>query len=437
MSGGDLEGGRDELRNADVRALKALFYQEEAAATAASAAMEAAQLGLLKDIPLARFQMVLLPHQQAAFNIFQPQLVHCFETLLATEPPWLYLHALLPGGADNLGNPEFALPGLGADGGVGSQATLQGTLMQVVAFERRPDARISLVCQGVARAAVVRGTQALPYSRADVQLLPDAEQLASAVRSARLRERGAGCEEVSLVALTAAIAEEHCWREYEFAPVGIESVATGLAPFASFNPAEATACARAAAKLAATADAGNDAGGGKEEEEEEEEEDECGVLEGVMAEAMAAAGDESENESESSLELAELQVWLELDALFRTLKLRRGGPMPAPAQLLSLLPCPPAAGWPDAFQLDEAANALRESALRESPATADGDASEPFVPHSKTEYASRRRQQRLSCAVWPVLSRDNNELQRALEATSTKERLRLAARKVRELREQL
>jgi hypothetical protein len=30
MSGGDLEGGKDDARNADVRALKSIFYREEA-----------------------------------------------------------------------------------------------------------------------------------------------------------------------------------------------------------------------------------------------------------------------------------------------------------------------------------------------------------------------------------------------------------------------
>ena len=74
-------------------------------------------------MPIARFRTVLLPHQQAAFNIFQPQLVHMFETLLSTPQPWLYVHALLPGGAENLGNPEYALPGLGDGGAAGPQAS--------------------------------------------------------------------------------------------------------------------------------------------------------------------------------------------------------------------------------------------------------------------------------------------------------------------------
>ena len=117
MTGGDLEGGRDGARNAEVEKLKQLFYTDDgydgekggttaaaaatateaAAAAAGAATRDLADLGQLRDVPIARFRFVLMPHQQAAFNIFQPQLVHMFETLLATPPPWLYVHALLPG----------------------------------------------------------------------------------------------------------------------------------------------------------------------------------------------------------------------------------------------------------------------------------------------------------------------------------------------------
>jgi len=55
-----------------------------------------------------------------------------------------------------------------------------------------PDARIVLTCQALSRAVVLRGTQALPYTRADVQLLPDAEQLRAAARTAARWRRDAG-----------------------------------------------------------------------------------------------------------------------------------------------------------------------------------------------------------------------------------------------------
>ena len=69
------------------------------------------------------------------------------------------------------------------------------------------------------------------------------------------------------------------------------------------------------------------------------------------AEAEAAA----EVEAEEGLWGLEVQLWLELDAFLRAIAARNGGVMPVPAQLLSLLPPPPAAGWPGVFRLHQEA----------------------------------------------------------------------------------
>ena len=202
MDGGDLEGGKDSSRNADVMAIKKLFYAapsdkgsgagapSDTGSDAGEAleAVDTARLGLLHDLPLTRWNMVLLPHQQTVLNVFQPEYVHLFESLLSTKRPWLYMHVLLPGGIDNLANPEYALPGLrdeSSGGRAGAKVTLDGTLMQVVAVQRLPDARLALIVQGLRRAVIVRGTQRLPYARADVQALPDEEELLAAGRLCR------------------------------------------------------------------------------------------------------------------------------------------------------------------------------------------------------------------------------------------------------------
>ena len=52
-------------------------------------------------------------------------------------------------------------------------------------------------------------------------------------------------------------------------------------------------------------------------------------------------------------------------------------------------------------------------------------------------YPARRRAQRLSFAIWPTISKDDRELQTALEATSTAERLRLAVARLRELQDEV
>ena len=75
--GGDLEGGQDEARNAEILALKKAFYAEEQDAPSDGWRQQVTQdalcLGLHLDLPLARWNTVLLPHQQTVLNVFQPE----------------------------------------------------------------------------------------------------------------------------------------------------------------------------------------------------------------------------------------------------------------------------------------------------------------------------------------------------------------------------
>jgi len=90
-----------------------------------------------------------------------------------------------------------------------------------VSASRRRDSRLMLVVHGVGRAVVLRGTQALPYARADVAVLPDAEQLRTAAASVErcwtdpMRERNAELlARLPGAVLAAAAAEDRCWRAF-------------------------------------------------------------------------------------------------------------------------------------------------------------------------------------------------------------------------------
>ena len=82
MDGGDLERGLSYERNADIQRLKKLFYSQSAPADDAPEHSAAAEGWLLRDLPMARWHMALLPHQQVLLNVFQPEYVHMFEALL-------------------------------------------------------------------------------------------------------------------------------------------------------------------------------------------------------------------------------------------------------------------------------------------------------------------------------------------------------------------
>ena len=178
MVGADLEGGENEQRNAALAALRRSFLASSAEEEErpSGEAEDASKLGLYLDVPVCRWGFPILPHHRTVLNVYQAQYTLAFEKLLATPEPWLYAHVMLPGGVDNLGNPDYALAA--AD----SKAPRHGTLMQVVAVQRETDARLTLIVQGLSRGVALRCTQALPYARADFQLLPDDEMLLGNVR---------------------------------------------------------------------------------------------------------------------------------------------------------------------------------------------------------------------------------------------------------------
>jgi hypothetical protein len=80
-------------------------------------------------------------------------------------------HLLLPGGSANLDKPEAILKR-------GTRAPTIGTLMRLREVRRVGDGRLAVHAEAVGRFRVLRGTQASPYSKADVALLVDAEETA-------------------------------------------------------------------------------------------------------------------------------------------------------------------------------------------------------------------------------------------------------------------
>ena len=493
--GADLQGGQDEKRNAEVARLKQMFYSYEE-----SDQQSQEGLGLHIDLPLARWSCEpFLPHQQILLNIFQPEYTHLFEQLLATPQPWYYMHVQLPGGIESLANQDYALPTLTGPPPPPSLAPLDGTLMKIVSFTRLSDARMRIVVHGLGRATVVRGTQSLPYARGDVQLLPDAEALSAAARLGRrwLLEGGADAATAELTErqiMVAAVAEDAWWRTYENAHYELRP---GTVPpaYTSFDPEEAEAAVAGAeeAVLSALRECGEEAEVAAEETAEEETRqasfDSSERVAAALSEAKwmnpldeeegAAAAEEAEELS--TLSTLEMQVWLELDALLvsashitadhpsppplrmpRRIALsatclsppsQRGiaivsgdaDAMPAPIQLLGLLPPPPAGGWPESFALTQVVARLEETAAKKNAYTSAFDLTfdreeevEPYVPVD-ARYPARRRAQRLSYAVWPVLANywGSLELQPALEAESTSDRLRQVLLRLRALTSQI
>ena len=257
-----------------------------------------------------------------------------------------------------------------------------------------------------------------------------------------------------LQTLSAALAEEQCWRPYEFSPVDLRRLSR-FEVSAGFQPKALDECVEAARKLMGTSALAPQLVKELTSDDVEMESDllrtalerASEAAEGMAAnleravtpEQVQAVMASEELEMTSTLTALELQAWLELDALLRGLASQQGGVIEAPQQLLSLLPPPPAAGWPDEFVMQGLADELADELARSvrSGSQQDDPERDAFVPCSLEQYPLRRRAQRLSFALWPYLSTKQAILQRALETTNTADRLRMVILRMKEMRQQV
>jgi len=350
---GDLAGGRDAERNAQVSALKRAFYTGEDSAEVSSIPADemvgektpigstrpVSLLGVLRDMPLCRWEMNMLPFYNNVLNVWQPMYTHLFETVIAQKQPWYYVHLQTPGGTKNLMNPDYALDV------PASKAPRVGTLMRVVSAERTADSRLTCVVQGLARVRVIEQTQKEPYARATVQLVPDDElsracyPLANALlkgSSADVSDSGGGGGAadwwVHTVAHAAAVSTELEWLEYEAAPVAMrDGSVSQLVPFSSEAGLEnkvagkLAACQKdavlEAASLAAAVQARADhvsvTGAPVLSTTDLSL---SGVLGGGLSGASLDAWSGWEEGAEGQLGVMERRTWIEIDLLIRNLR---------------------------------------------------------------------------------------------------------------------
>ena len=85
--GGDLAGGSDQERNANLASLKRMFFKSDQ-----EQACTIDDKGQIRNMHLCRWSWVFLPGQQFQLNVWQPQYTLMFEKILAAPPPYYYLH---------------------------------------------------------------------------------------------------------------------------------------------------------------------------------------------------------------------------------------------------------------------------------------------------------------------------------------------------------
>lgn len=447
--GGDLSGGGDSERNKQIATLRNLFNAPDAIAEETSESSSdvdnARKLGLLRDLPLCRYSWCLLPGHQIAMSVWQPQYTLMFNRLLADPAPHYYLHVLLPGGAESLGEPGYELE-------PGSKSSLMGTLCRVAVAQRNQDSTLTLVVQGLGRGVVLRPTQMLPYSRGDVQLLPDSEALlASALASERAMAKlsieapPSRAIRRRMVAAGAA-AELEAYLPYEAQQISVDA-GGHLAPLNQFN-ASAGAAVFEAAPLAMEAALVGITMPREEPDELFSGSEATRLLDEAMDSATdSAAGATLVVEGLETLEMLEVQTWLELDVLLQTMRKTTQRAVPIPSQILGLLPPAPESGWPEDFELQVVAArlALDYNLQNEAYIGPDGDVRKMSYVPVDAAYPARKRAERLSWVIWAIIGNQKigvnayggSPYQKVIEAEGTSERLRLVLMRLREIQREL
>ena len=296
-----------------------------------------------------------------------------FEELVRGPEPWLYAHVQLPGGRDNIGNPEYDLKN------ETSLAPRTGTLMRVARYEKQPDNRWAVWVQGLARCRVEKALRNMPYARADVRIIPDGEAFSHFGGTSAFPE-----------CWSAALLEDEAFARVEFLP---PPESADVAPVCQYDVAAATAW-------------------------------DGDSMEGIYAAPLSVDADarKAADAADGALLIArERDVWLKLDELLRRLSSVSPTAVPVPSQILGLLP--PDGDWPEDFALTAVAERLAAN-------VAPPDPFNRRYTKPPGGYPAHRRAARLSYAVWAVVG---GAAQPVLDARTTAERLALALRRLEAL----
>ena len=367
---------------------------------------------VLYNLPLWRVQWTELPGYQNVLNVHVPHYTHMFRTLLLQHPePWYFGHVYLPGGSENLANPDYFLPerGEGDDDDDPPREEAErprgvptvGTLMRVTDYSELEDGRLALVVQGVGRMEVLAASQQVPYAVAsEVRLLPDAEcwepRCSSVAGAAPIdsdlstaygdASRAVAAKESELLRdleYYRTVAEEHVTSD------GAVMV-SGVSPLSNVNGSVSVDFDEVEEQLqdAMTRFLSRRA-------------EECGGDDVLLASTTFQVSNYRDHQSsaEEDVIAKERDVWVKLDEMVRLLeKAQPGSRIPVPSQLLGLLPTN--AKWPKEFRLEEYADRLEVESAKIGTYSKS-----PFVRLSRVypEYPSIRRAGRLSYTVWLLI----------------------------------
>ena len=149
--------------------------------------------GILSNVPLWRVGWTELPGRSNVLNVHEPIYTNMFEKILYGPKPWVVGHLYLPGGSKNLSKESkidkepFRLKtwveevesreAITSLDDSSRRSAVVGCLLKITDYRRMADGRLLLLVHGIHRFVVTNVQQEVPYSIADVQLLPDLEEI--------------------------------------------------------------------------------------------------------------------------------------------------------------------------------------------------------------------------------------------------------------------
>lgn len=159
--------------------------------------------GQIYDLPLWRVGWTELPGRSNMLHVHEPIYTNMFESILYNDKPWYIGHLYLPQGSRNLKKKkttsavedinnkndndndsayrlktwEEEIQEGDDDDKTFPRSAVIGTLLRIADYRRMEDGRLLLLVEALERFVVTHVQQELPYSIANVQLLPDTEEV--------------------------------------------------------------------------------------------------------------------------------------------------------------------------------------------------------------------------------------------------------------------
>lgn len=384
---------------------------------------------IIKDLPLWRVQWTELPGFQNVLNVHVAHYTNMFQKILYSDSEVKYFgHIYLPGGSDNLDNPDYKMDvdqvkvGGVRDKGTGSNTTsssnnkgkggaaLIGVLMQIADYKQLEDGRFVMIVQALERFRVVEVQRhGSPYAIATVEILPDTEVMEAFESAFYKSDMG----EIHAMAVEEA---------FQFHPYEVRVVTMEESTSKENNSLSVSELSNY--------DANYKLRGGNANANDNDSST-------AAAAAVSTPVLQYDIDVDDIVFDMERKVWIRLDKMIRLLQKlvdpNKEQGVQVPTQILGLLPLEPNEPWPEEFTLEKYATKLEIEKI-----LVGTYSKSPFVRVDNMQgYSPLRRAQRLSYVIWiltdtvmALVDDDSMTRQDILEMESTEERLEAASQKL-------